>query len=266
MSSKIYTLDLDTIEYPDSDGELMAENNEQLKWIILIKTELEAIFEERTDVAVEGDLLWYPVKGDNQDRRAPDAMVIIGRPKGYRGSYKQWEEDDIAPQVVFEILSPSNDNAEMLAKRLWYERYGVEEYYEYDPDYNQLRGWRNTGNGLQPIPFMQGWVSPRLGIRFEQDLTGELRLFRPDGQPFRTLTEVYNIAGQERQRAEQEHQRAEHERQRALAEHQRAEQERQRAEQEKREKEDLQKQLEQERQRIEQLMAQLETLKNKDLS
>ena len=36
------------------------------------------------------------------------AMVVFGRPKGYRGSYRQWEEGGIAPQVVFEILSPGN--------------------------------------------------------------------------------------------------------------------------------------------------------------
>ena len=28
-------------------------------------------------------------------------MAAFGRPKGYRGSYKQWEEDGIAPQVGF---------------------------------------------------------------------------------------------------------------------------------------------------------------------
>ncbi len=32
-------------------------------------------------------------------------MVVFGRPKGDRGSYKQWLENQIAPQVVFEILS-----------------------------------------------------------------------------------------------------------------------------------------------------------------
>ena len=45
-------------------------------------------------------LLWYAVEGDNKIRQAPDAMVAFGRPKGYRGSYRQWEEGGIAPQVV----------------------------------------------------------------------------------------------------------------------------------------------------------------------
>jgi Uma2 family endonuclease len=56
---------------------------------------------------VAGDLLWYPVEGDNKLRQAPDVMVVFGRPKGDRGSYKPWEEDNIPPQVVFEILLPA---------------------------------------------------------------------------------------------------------------------------------------------------------------
>ena len=42
----------------------------------------------------------------------------------------QWREEGLAPQVVFEVRSPGNPPAEMKRKRLFYERYGVEEYYE----------------------------------------------------------------------------------------------------------------------------------------
>jgi hypothetical protein len=55
---------------------------------------------------------------------------------------------------------------------------------------------------------MQGWKSPRLGVRFEMD-SGELRLYGPDGKPFATYVELYQQVGGERQRAEQERQRAE---------------------------------------------------------
>jgi Uma2 family endonuclease len=47
-------------------------------------------------------------------------MVAFGRPKGYRGSYKQWEGDNIPPQVVFEVLSPGNSPAEMDLKFQFY--------------------------------------------------------------------------------------------------------------------------------------------------
>ncbi|MBA4466810.1 Uma2 family endonuclease, partial [Cylindrospermopsis raciborskii CS-506_A] len=61
-------------------------------------------------------------------------MVVFGRPKAHRGSYRQWEEDNIPPQVVFEILSPGNTQDEMDKKKLFYLKHGVEEYYVYDPD------------------------------------------------------------------------------------------------------------------------------------
>jgi Uma2 family endonuclease len=48
------------------------------------------------------------IEGDNKTCQAPDTMVVFGRPKGDRGSYKQWQEENIPPQVVFEFLSPSN--------------------------------------------------------------------------------------------------------------------------------------------------------------
>ena len=48
------------------------------------------------------------------------------------------KENNIAPQVVFEILSPGNTKKEMSKKLLFYDCYGVEEYYIYDPDKNEL--------------------------------------------------------------------------------------------------------------------------------
>jgi Uma2 family endonuclease len=59
-------------------------------------------------------------------------MVAFERHKGDRGSYKQWVKDNTAPQVVFEILSPSNRLKEMTKKLQFYDRYGVEEYYIYE--------------------------------------------------------------------------------------------------------------------------------------
>jgi hypothetical protein len=52
--------------------------------------------------------LGYPVEGSTTICQDPNTMVVFGRPKGDRGSYKQWTETGISPQVVFRILSPSN--------------------------------------------------------------------------------------------------------------------------------------------------------------
>jgi len=56
---------------------------------------------------------------------------------------------------------------------------------------------------------MQGWVSPRLGVRFALNADGELELYRPDGERFASYVELAAQREQERQRAEQERQRAE---------------------------------------------------------
>ncbi|WP_414562308.1 MULTISPECIES: Uma2 family endonuclease [unclassified Anabaena] len=190
------------IIYPDSDGQPMADNTKQFELIVLIKKNLDLLFANDPHVFVAGDLLWYPVEGSNTTRRAPDAMVVFGRPKQNRGSYLQWREDNIPPQVVFEILSPGNSVKEMIAKYKFYERYGVEEYYLYDPDTSELSGWLRSGNELTEIPEMSGWVSPRLGIRFELS-DGELLIYRPNGQRFLSYEELDQQREQERQRAEQ---------------------------------------------------------------
>ncbi|MGF1492841.1 MAG: Uma2 family endonuclease [Microcoleaceae cyanobacterium] len=224
------------IIYPDSDGQPMADNTEQFRWIVVIKENLEILFANTEDVFVAGDLLWYPVEGNNKIRQAPDTMVVFGRPKGDRGSYQQWKEENIAPQVVFEILSPGNRAGKMAEKLLFYQRYGVEEYYLYHPQRQELDGLQRAENWLEPIESMNSWVSPRLKIRFELTETG-LEIYRPDGQKFLTPVELDQLRQQETERAEREFQRAESERQRAESERQRAEQaerdlqqERQRAE------------------------------------
>jgi Uma2 family endonuclease len=176
-------------EYPDSDGKPMAENTLQFEWIVTLQGNLAAWFDSEPMVFVAGDLLWYPVQGDPKTRTAPDALVAFGRPKGYRGSYKQWQEGGVAPQVVWEVLSPGNRSGEMKAKFKFYERFGVEEYYTYDPDNFVLNGYRRGVAGLDEIPTMAGWTSPRLGVRFDLS-EGDLTLFGPDDRPFITFTEL----------------------------------------------------------------------------
>jgi Uma2 family endonuclease len=188
------------IVYPDCDGQPMSDNTLQFSWIVKIKENLEILFADNPQVFVAGDLLWYPVEGDNTIRRAPDVMVAFDRSKGYRGSYRQWEEAGIAPQVVFEVLSPGNRLAEMTAKFEFYDRYGVEEYYIYDPDRVDFTGWVRVAGRLQGISEIAGWVSPRLGIRFE--LGDELKIYTPTGELFLSPVEMAKQSQQERERAD----------------------------------------------------------------
>ena len=182
MSSATLT-DLDVV-YPESDGKPMADNTLQWEWMVLIVQELREQFAGQ-DVLVAGDLLWYPVEGQSRINAAPDAMVVFGRPSGDRGSYIQHREGGLAPQVVFEVLSPSNTDDELDAKLEFYERYGVEEYYVIDPDEHLVNAYVRRGTRLNPVRKLAGFVSPRLGLHFEW-IDGELVIIGKSGRAFQT--------------------------------------------------------------------------------
>jgi hypothetical protein len=90
----------------------------------------------------------------------------------------------------------------------FYENYGVEEYYVYDPEDNELIGWRRTDGQLNYIESMEGWVSPRLQVRFET-ASGDLEIYRPDGLKFLSYVELSRQMEQAQQQMEQEKQEKE---------------------------------------------------------
>jgi Uma2 family endonuclease len=202
------------IIYPDSDGQAMSDNTLQFEWIAKLAGALEFVFREEENVFVAGDLLWYPLEGEPTIRKAPDALVVFGRPKGHRGSYKQWEEDNVAPQVVFEVMSPSNTMSEMIAKFDFYQGYGVEEFYILDPKRAICWGWNRPLDGEILFPVQQSsWTSPRLGIQiFVED--DELEMCFPGGESILTYAETRADLMQQRKIAETERQAKE----KALAE------------------------------------------------
>jgi len=224
------------VMYPDSDGKPMSDNTLQFEWITALHFGFAALYADDPQVFVASDLLWYPVEGQPKIRCAPDVLLAFGRPKGHRGSYQQWREEGVPPQVVFEILSPGNTAMEMIQKHRFYEVHGVEEYYIYDPDEQRLEGYLRTGDQLRLLPEMNGWISPRTGVKMELR-EGQLACTRPDGEPFLTYLQMMEkaedardearaaveLAALETQRANSETQRADAETQRADAETQRAE-------------------------------------------
>ena len=209
------------IDYPDSDGEPMSDNTEQFEFIQTVQGNLDAILPD----FVAGDHLWYPVQGHPEIRIGPDVYVALGRPKGHRGSYLQWVEDDQPIQVVFEWWSPRNDFAQQAKKLLFYNRYGVQEFYTFDQTRRIFNAFVREEDDLQPQSTEGGFVSPLLGVRFEVK-EGQLVLFAPDGSRFLSMREM-KAAGEQaeaaRAHAEEERARAEEERARAEEERARAE-------------------------------------------
>lgn len=263
--------------YPSSDGQPMAENTEQYLWIVLIAENLLALFNDNPDVFVAADLLWYAVKLENKIEdepiaQAPDVMVSFGRPKGFRSAYRQWNEANIPPQVVFEILSPSNKTKKGLQdlqrKFEFYQRHGVEEYYIYDPLSMELTGWHRQQGILVEIVNWQPWISPRLKIQFHWQPGQMLQILDPSGAEFRRLADFKQQAAIEGLRAEQERLQKEFERQQkeqaqieADRERQQKEQAQTEADRERQQKEQAQTEADRERREKEQLQQELDALR-----
>jgi hypothetical protein len=191
--------------------------------------------------------------------RPPDVMVVFGRPKGHRGSYMQWVENNIGPQAAFEVVSPGNRFGEMLRKFRFYERYGVREYYVYDPDNVELEGYLREGNELKEIAQLEGWKSPLLGIKFSL-ASGELVVLGPDGRPFATylqLVEQRESEQREKELAQREKDLAQRENDLAQRENDLAQRENDLAQ---REKDLAQRRAEEQALKVEQLRAQVRTL------
>ena len=192
------------VHYPDSDGEPMADNTLQFDWIALLKWNAERCLRDDPAVYVAGDHLIYPVQGDADLRHAPGVSVAIGRPKGYCGSYKVWEEGGVFPQVVFEVWSPNNRQGKMEEKRRFYERHGAEEYYIVYPDFPMfVEGWLREEGRLVRLAdeAMADFTSPRLRFRCVS-VKGQLTVFGPDGRELRRpdeITRERDVAERERE-------------------------------------------------------------------
>ena len=224
--------------YPTSDGAPMGESTHHIQWIITILCNLKKLFNHREDVFVAGDLFWYPEFGNKYYRAAPDIMVVFGRPSRRKenvGAYRQWHEEHQPPQVVLEVLSPSDTNEILNKKVTFYEDNKVEELYLCNPHTAEFQGMLLKNGTYEIIENLEGWQSPRLGVRFEKG--GDYNLLFPDGSPFMTPEEKQILLEQDLmevrvalEQAEEEHLKEKMARQKAEEAMQQAEKARQEAE------------------------------------
>lgn len=93
------------LDYPDSDGEPMGDNDTQIELMFLLRQGLRRLFAGQ-QVYISANLLWYPVHGEPAIRTAPDVIVAFGRPPGRRRSYREWDEDDVTPKSSWRSSRP----------------------------------------------------------------------------------------------------------------------------------------------------------------
>lgn len=181
------------IDYPDYDGLPMADNTDQAQTIVDNFQTLRTFFWGRNDVFVATNLLVYYREGDNTTRITPDVMVAFGRPPGYRGSYKVWEEGNHPPDWVLEVASEGTADVDVFQKPGIYAGIGVSEYWQYDPTGGllnpRLQGWRLTGLKYAELPQVPvagaeiAIYSEVLGLRLEFDVE-RLRFWDPVGEQY----------------------------------------------------------------------------------
>ena len=233
------------IYYPTGDGKPMAEDRLHRKLMAYGCDALEYHFADRPDVCVAGNDFLYYEEGNPQARVSPDCYVAFGvEPRvETRHFYKIWEENGIAPSVVFEFTSKKTKKDDVTVKQPLYEQVlKVQEYFQFDPtgDYLQprLQGLRLQNGVYQPIALIDNrMTSEQLGL--ELVIEGDtLRFYDPaNGEWLRTYeqAETQRLASEARaeaadRRAEAEARRAQKEAQRAEAADRRAQEEAQRAE------------------------------------
>ena len=126
------------MDYPDSDGLPMAENESQFWPILYVGSALDRYYQDREDVYVVGNLLVYYQKAppgqpiSAAKSVSPDLMVVLGAPKQVRSSYVLWQEPK-APDFVLEIASASTYRSDRGEKRATYAGMGVSEYWQLRP-------------------------------------------------------------------------------------------------------------------------------------
>ena len=148
------------VDYPDSDGQPLAESDFQLKPLVYAYGALTSRYRDRDDVYVSADLFVYYEESNPRAVVAPDVFVVLGAPGHDRRSYKLWEEPK-APDFVLEVTSHSTRKEDQGTKRRVYAKLGVREYWRFDPtgDYlnpplegERLVAGRYAGLPLRTLP------------------------------------------------------------------------------------------------------------------
>ena len=134
------------IDYPETDGQPMAETPEHRDAMIDAIQVLRKHFAPRPDVYVSGNMMMYYKEGEPRHSVSPDVFVAMGVEDKDRRTYLLWREAK-GPDFVLEVTSRSTRRNDQRTKRALYERMGVAEYVLYDP----------LGEYLEPPLQGSGW-------------------------------------------------------------------------------------------------------------
>ena len=197
--------------FPVSDGEPMAETFANQIQMLDLEFALQTLFdlqERGARTVVGGNQLMYYNARDGRDHVSPDVYVAFDRRPPAPPSWRTWVEGKF-PDIVWEITSPSTQEADLSAKpdgkRRLYADLGVREYYIYDPQQAvdpPFAGYESRAGRMESLSLLPsgGIMSPLLKTELRPMMMEEtsrrpggmwLRVIDPQsGRPLPTSEEV----------------------------------------------------------------------------
>ncbi|MDE0106619.1 MAG: Uma2 family endonuclease [Bryobacterales bacterium] len=156
------------VEYPYSDGKIMAEVPRHVDAIFYAMATLRNWFARHDRVQVGANMFLYYQEGDNTKRVTPDLFVAKGLKALPEQSYKLWEEGR-PPTWILEVASPSTEDRDRGEKQALYASIGVKEYWRFHPT-GSLKG------AQRPKTRLEGGVLGGLGYELlESHRDGSIR-------------------------------------------------------------------------------------------
>ena len=137
---------LSALDLPDTDGQPMDSDWHRIVTSLLVEVVRYHIRRKRTGYCGGNMCLYYSLtQARNLDFLGPDFFYVkdAADPQKERKKWEVWEENNLFPDVIIELLSPSTKAKDFGTKKKIYEQtFQTAEYFVYDPDEEKLLGWR----------------------------------------------------------------------------------------------------------------------------
>lgn len=176
------------IDYPESDGEPMAESDPTRDDLIDAVEALRSYSQDRDQVDLLGHLFIDYEKGNPKAVISPDVFGVFDVSNQLQLSYKVWEENNKVPDFVIEFTSKSTVSQDRGLKKGLYAFLGVTEDFQYFPTQADLKpawkGYRLMGENyiqIQPTLLSNNELnlySKVLGLELQLK-SGSLRFYNP---------------------------------------------------------------------------------------
>jgi len=179
--------------YIDSNEPPM-ERHQHLMQMLRLIYGLQWLWSDRSDCFVSGNVSIYfnEQQFRNQDFRAPDFFAVKGcTPAPERRSWVVWLEDGKYPDFILEILFDSTASMVRGEKiKIYQNIFRTPEYFLYDPDRQNLEGYRLVNGAYQLIACQSGlWWSQELAL-YLGIVNREVRFFDAEKKLILLLDEV----------------------------------------------------------------------------